>query len=348
MNARAKPSGQHMPATSPFDVLAEELGAVAGRIERSAALRIEAAVADIRRIDAERELRLVSLERRIEDRLATVKDGADGTSVTVADVEPLLREMVAALPPPKDGKDGVAGKDGDRGADGTSVTADDIAPMVRAEVGSILAGWERPQDGKSVTVEELAPLVEESVQRAVSAIPAPKDGAPGERGPEGPAGKLPVVKEWADGVFYEGEVVTRHGGVYQALRDTGKEPGHEDWRCIVERGRDGSDGRALTLRGTYSEDEAYRALDAVALNGASFAAKRDDPGACPGDGWQLLAMQGKAGKPGPKGDKGERGSVVTASVVGGEFTDNGVFIIKNADGSAVEIDAYPVLSKLGR
>ena len=37
-----------------------------------------------------------------------------------------------------------------------------------------------------------------------------------------------------------------------------------------------------------------------ALRG-SFIAKKDNPGPCPGAGWQLIASQGK------RGDKGERG-----------------------------------------
>ena len=46
------------------------------------------------------------------------------------------------------------------------------------------------------------------------------------------------------------------------------------------------------------------------MNGSTFVARRDDPGDCPGDGWQLLASRGKAGNkglPGPRGEKGDRG-----------------------------------------
>jgi hypothetical protein len=63
----------------------------------------------------------------------------------------------------------------------------------------------------------------------------------------------------------------------------------------------------MTLRGTYAPTSKYRGLDVVALNGASFAALRDDPGPCPGDGWQLLVKQGKQGPPGDAGPRGERG-----------------------------------------
>ena len=48
-------------------------------------------------------------------------------------------------------------------------------------------------------------------------------------------------------------------------------------------------------------------LEIVALNGSSFIAKIDEPGPCPGDGWQLIASAGKPGKPGMKGDRGEAG-----------------------------------------
>jgi hypothetical protein len=61
------------------------------------------------------------------------------------------------------------------------------------------------------------------------------------------------------------------------------------------------------IRGTYNEGEIYANLHIVALNGSSFIARMDNPGPCPGDGWQLIASAGKPGKPGPKGDQGPRG-----------------------------------------
>ncbi len=364
------------------------------------------------------------------------RDGADGVSVTADDVLPVLEarvaELVAAIPAPKDGRDGSDGKDVDieavramvaeqvaalppakDGEPGKSVTVDDVTPIIEARMAELVSAIELPalpdigemvreavaeipapkdgidgknadpeataalvreevakavsaippaKDGASVTVDDVAPLIVEEVERrmgehagalsrqldeAVAAIPVPKDGepgAPGERGPEGPIGKLPAVKEWADGVFYEGAVVTRDGGVYQALRDTGKEPGHADWLCIVAKGRDGADGRSPNVRELWSADEEYRHLDIVALNGASFIAKRDNPGECPGDGWQLMAMQGKQGKPGQaiKGDPGRAATVTAARI-----SDDGLLTLTNADGSEVQCDLYPVLSRLG-
>jgi hypothetical protein len=69
-------------------------------------------------------------------------------------------------------------------------------------------------------------------------------------------------------------------------------------------GRDGIDGRSVRVRGTYDPAETYAALDIVALNGGSFIARRDNPGPCPGTGWQLIASQGKRG---PKGERGLQG-----------------------------------------
>jgi hypothetical protein len=107
-----------------------------------------------------------------------------------------------------------------------------------------------------------------------------------------------------DAVHYRGDIVTHRGSTYQARCDTAREPPHEDWTCVAYAGvdgKDGRDGRSLNVCGTFKAGESYRALDIVALNGGSFIAKKDNPGPCPGAGWQLIASQGK------RGDKGERG-----------------------------------------
>lgn len=112
-------------------------------------------------------------------------------------------------------------------------------------------------------------------------------------------------------------------------------------------GQNGADGRSFVIRGTWLESESYAALDVVALNGASFGAKRDDPGPCPGDGWQLIAAQGKRGNAGERGAsvKGERGlpGVAPASMA---VDDDGLLTLTNADGSTVTCDLYPLLSRL--
>jgi hypothetical protein len=134
-------------------------------------------------------------------------------------------------------------------------------------------------------------------------------GPPGPAGPSGPPGapgKLPVVKLWTpDTVFYEGDVVAFDGGTFQAIRGTGQPPTHAaHWLCLAVAGKDGITPK---VRGTYQQGEQYSKLDVVALNGASFVAVRDDPGQCPGPGWQLMAAQGKRGDKGQPGERGPRG-----------------------------------------
>src|SRR5262249_58003241 len=78
-----------------------------------------------------------------------------------------------------------------------------------------------------------------------------------------------------------------------------------DWLCVAIAGRDAP---MPTIRGTYNSAGRYDAFDIVALNGSSFIARKSDPGACPGDDWQLIASAGKPGRQGPKGERGDQGA----------------------------------------
>src|SRR5262249_15980504 len=108
------------------------------------------------------------------------------------------------------------------------------------------------------------------------------------------------------------------GSLYQALKDTAQVPGGSDWICLALAGRDGV---TPDVRGTYKPGKDYKYLDIVALNGGSFIARTDDPGECPGPGWQLLASRGKTGdkglpgpraEQGPQGDQGPSGPIIAA------------------------------------
>lgn len=243
-----------------------------------------------------------------------------------------LERDLAAMPAARDGAAGVDGKDG---RDGFDVSDIEVA-----------------QDGNTV---EFAFTVGDTRSIFVVELPAGApgkdgvDGQQGERGPEGPAGKLGTAQEWFDAVHYEGDVVTFHGSTYQAAKDTGRDPTSGDWICLAARGSDGRAARELRFVGTWSAEATYEALDVVALNGASFVAKQDDPGACPGEHWQLMAAQGKRGAPGErgvgvKGDRGEPGPAVASA----EIDDQGLMTLVNADGTTVICDLYPVLTKAGR
>jgi hypothetical protein len=173
-------------------------------------------------------------------------------------------------------------------------------------------------------------------------------GEPGERGERGPAGRLPNVKAWAAEVHYEGDVVTYAGQTWQALKDTGNEPGSDDWACIAERGTDGRDASGMVIRGTWATENEYQALDVVALNGAAFVAKIDNPGPCPGEGWQLMSAQGKRGAPGERGDKGDKGErgEPGATVKAVSLDDFGVFSFDLTNGQTVQCDARSVLERI--
>ena len=92
------------------------------------------------------------------------------------------------------------------------------------------------------------------------------------------------------------------------MRDTAKTPGvSDDWLCLAVAGMDGVDGRSFVVRGTYRDGEQYKQLDVAAFGGSAFIALKNDPGPCPGKGWQLLASAGKRGEKGERGSRGERG-----------------------------------------
>jgi chitodextrinase len=125
-----------------------------------------------------------------------------------------------------------------------------------------------------------------------------------ERGERGPPGFLPIVKTWRhDAVYYAGDVVAFDGSTWQATKDTAQAPGTGgDWQLLA---RGGSDAFRPQVPGTHGAEKKYRCLDIVARDGSSFIARRDFPGVCPGEDWQLLAGAGRSGPQGPQGEKGE-------------------------------------------
>jgi hypothetical protein len=70
-------------------------------------------------------------------------------------------------------------------------------------------------------------------------------------------------------------MVSHKGSLFQARKDTAQAPGGPDWICVAMHGVD-----AITpsLRGTFDTHECYTQLDVVEFEGASYIARRDDPG----------------------------------------------------------------------
>lgn len=278
----------------------------------------------------------------IEAAAAAIPTPKDGVSVTVDDVTPLLQalvdERVAAIEASAVESVSRAVSGIPEVKDGTSVTVEDVAPiierltseeaakipvMVKDAVEQTISALPKPKDGESVTVQDVTPLIErlvdervqaeslsevvkQAAQEAVAAIPAPKDGLDG---------KVDRAEPWAMGVHYARQVRTHAGGTWQAIKDTASEPPHPDWQCLSAPG---AQGPAMEVRGAFDGDSSYRAHDVVLLNGSSFVAVQNEPGACPGPGWKLLASaggrgkQGDPGKPGAPGKPGRDGSDVIA------------------------------------
>ena len=69
---------------------------------------------------------------------------------------------------------------------------------------------------------------------------------------------------------------------------------------------------AQRIRGTFDPKAKYNLGDVVALDGASFIARRDNPGPCPSAEWQLLARQGARGIAGPPGERGPSGRSIVS------------------------------------
>ena len=179
----------------------------------------------------------------------------------------------------------------------------DVVPPTLAEIDQRIA--ERIAAEREFMLDILAEVLAR-LQREWEKGATGPPGPSGPRGEQGPPGKLPLVKLWmAETVFYAGDVVAYDGGTYQAKRDTGQPPSHADWTCLAKAGRD---GESFTVRGTYNPADTYAHLDVVAYNGASFVARKNAPGSCPGPDWQLLAKIGKRGERGLQGETGPRGT----------------------------------------
>jgi hypothetical protein len=166
-------------------------------------------------------------------------------------------------------------------------------------------------------IAEIRPAIEKRLAELSDGTPGPKGdpgaiGATGEAGAPGPPGKLPAVEPWVEGVHYLGTVVAHRGATYQARRDTGREPGNgsDDWQEIAARG---ADGHTWEMLGVWDLKTDYRRGNVVALDGGTFVAIKDNPGACPGDDWRRITSRGK---PGPKGDAGGRGAPGPAGPAG--------------------------------
>ena len=367
-----------MQLDGPVAALRAALGSVIAAERRTWSRERELIEAQSRAAVAELSARIVGLEaearERVAARLADVRDGERGE--TGREGQPGLQgepgERGEAGQNGQDGRDGDRGEQGDpgeRGPDGEAgpkgdpgrdgrdgvdgapgAPGKDGEPGERGPEGLPGKAGEPGRDGVDGK-DGRDGLLGKDGSPGRDGVDG-KDGSPGrdgingapghdgERGMPGEPGRLPLVCAWAGGIAYGGDVVTHAGGTYQALRDTPSDPGGEDWACLALPGRDAP---AWRVRGTFVPDADYHAFDVVALNSTSFIALRDQPGPCPGDGWQMLAgpgrrgSPGETGRPGLKGERGEPAPRIVAWRVDADLYEAVPVLSDGEDGAALSL-----------
>lgn len=318
-----------------FETLAAALGGVAARIERECKLSVAAMLAELREelaaLRASRAEMALDAARTIAAAMAALQDGDPGPPGPPGDRGPPGEAITGPPGPPGDpgppGAPGeaIAGPPGDPGPPGLRGEPGPPGEALAGPPGESIAGLPGPP-GESI----IGP-------------PGPP-GEPGLRGEPGPPGSFPAVKAWARGVHYQSEVATHARASWCAVRDTAEEPPHEDWLCLAAAGEPGTDGRSPEVRGTWSDQGQYRALNIVATGGAGFIARHDNPGRCPGEGWQMIAAQGKRGPPGEPGPPGPP----AARIAEASISNDGLLTLRHQDGVIVSCDLYPVLTRAAR
>lgn len=169
----------------------------------------------------------------------TIPRPADGTSITVDDVRPLLQEMVKALPKPTNGEPGSDGV-GLAGAiidhDGqlvVTLTNGDVRQLGRVVGERGIAG----EDGAGF----------DNIEKVEDELTFGMRFGSGDSVKELIYSKATLAdfdqEVWKPGHYKRGAVVSFGGSGFLARRDTDARPEtNNDWRMFVKRGRDGKDG----------------------------------------------------------------------------------------------------------
>lgn len=240
-----------------------------------------------------------------------------------ADMEALkehLSELVKAIPAP---------------ADGQSVTVEDVAPLIREEVAKAVAEVPPAKDGESVTVDDVRPILADLVGKAVADLPPPAPGKDADmealrahlgdlvKGIQLPT--VPTIDEVA--ATFERRFSDLTLSWERQARETFDKAA--DRMPIPKDGRDalplecfdlalGEDGRTVTVkmqagdvvveksvkiasvidRGVFSAEKSYEQGDGTTYGGCYWIAQKDAPAGVPGgsDDWRLAVKKGRDGK----------------------------------------------------
>lgn len=301
-----------------------------GELQEYIARAVKPLSARIENLDAEcKALREQLAEKRIDEDcvvekvLGLIPQPKDGEPGQDADMEALkahLGELVKAIPAP---------------ADGQSVTIDDVAPLIRDEVAKAVAEVPPAKDGESVTVDDVRPVLAELVSKAVADLPQPQPGKDADmdalrshldglvKSLELPKG--PSVDEVA--ATFERRFSDLTLSWERQARDTLEKAA--DRMPKPKDGRDalplesfdlalGEDGRTVTVkmqagetvieksvkiasvmdRGVYSSEGSYEKGDGTTYGGCYWIAQKDAPAGAPGASadWRMAVKKGRDGK----------------------------------------------------
>ncbi|HGM6917621.1 TPA: hypothetical protein ACKQDM_005579 [Pseudomonas aeruginosa] len=240
-----------------------------------------------------------------------------------ADMEALkehLSELVKAIPAP---------------ADGQSVTVEDVAPLIREEVAKAVAEIPPARDGESVTADDVRPMLVELVGEAVKSLPPAEPGKDADMGELKDhlselvkAIQLPPVPTIDEvSATFERRFSDLSLSWERQARETFDKAA--DRMPIPKDGRDalplesfelelGEDGRTVTVkmqagdalveksvkiasvidRGVFSAEKSYEQGDGTTYGGCYWIAQKDAPGGVPGGStdWRLAVKKGRDGK----------------------------------------------------
>lgn len=340
-----------------LDVVKSSISSVSDRIEETSALVLST--------EAVKELVSQAIEA-----LPAPKDGQDGTSVTLEDIRPLVASAVADIPLPKNGEPGKdadpeliirhvmenldtdaiavkaaalipAPKDGEDGLPGKDADVEAVAAIVAEQAKDAIGAIADEIRLVRETVDALPPIPApvdkaEIVAEVRALIPDPQPGEPGKPGEPGAPGLKgdPGADGLAVKEFIRGQndnlIVTMSDG---SIRDLGVFVGKDgDPGAPGKDGTDGfgwedmdevlaDDGRTIIRRyvhgdkikefrhkfavpldrGVYKDDTDYEKGDMVSWAGSSWIAQQDGKGQKPDNGggyWRLHVKRGRDGKDG--------------------------------------------------
>ncbi|HGJ9204427.1 TPA: hypothetical protein ACLESY_001998 [Pseudomonas aeruginosa] len=248
------------------------------------------------------------------------KDGEPGRDANMDALKEYLAELVKSIPAPADGK---------------SVTVDDVAPLIREEVAKAVAEVPPSKDGESVTVDDVRPILADMVGKAVADLPPPAPGKDADmealRAHLGDLVKgiqLPTVpsidevaatfeRRFSDLALswerQQREAIDKALDKMPAPKDGRDALSVESFDMVM-----GEDGRTVTVklqagdtvieksvkvpaiidRGVFSAEKSYEQGDGTTYGGCYWIAQKDAPEGAPGGSadWRLAVKKGRDGK----------------------------------------------------